>query len=129
VETVYNSYESPTVLGIPEKWERVLCYALGWITGIVFLIIEQRNQNVRRHAVQSILVFGGLSLLGAIVGTLGGWLGAIILIGGLFHFLFGLLGFVIWGLTVVLWIVLLLMAYTRSDFFLPLGNTYRRLLG
>jgi uncharacterized membrane protein len=126
---MYNSYEGPTVLGISEKWERVLCYALGWITGIVFLIIEQRNHNVRRHAVQSILVFGGLSLLGAIVGILGGWLGAIFLVGGVFAFVFWLIGLAIKVAVVILWLVLILMAYTRPDFFLPLGTTYKRLLG
>lgn len=126
---MYNSYEGPTVLGISEKWERVLCYALGWVTGIVFLIIEQRNHNVRRHAAQSVLIFGGLSILGAIVGVLGGWLGGIVVIGLLFHLIFGLLGFLIWAVTVLLWVVLLLMAFARPDFFLPLGRTYTRLLG
>jgi uncharacterized membrane protein len=126
---MYNSYEGPTVLGISEKWERVLCYALGWITGIVFLIIEQRNHNVRRHAVQSILVFGGLSLLITLAGILGTWLGGIFLIGGVFAFLFWLVGLALKVAFALLWVTLILMAYARPDFFLPLGTTYKRLLG
>jgi uncharacterized membrane protein len=126
---MYNSYEGPTVLGISEKWERVLCYALGWITGIVFLIIEQRNQNVRRHAVQSILVFGGLTLLGAVVGWLGSWLGGIFVIGVVFAFVFWLISAALKAALVIMWLVLILMAYARPDFFLPLGATYKRLLG
>ena len=51
---MYNrgQYTSPTVLGIDEKWERVLCYLGVWVTGLIFLVIEQRNQTVRRHAMQ-----------------------------------------------------------------------------
>jgi uncharacterized membrane protein len=126
---MYSRYEGPTVLGIQEKWERVLCYALGWVTGIVFLIIEQRNHNVRRHAMQSILVFGSLSLLGWIVGVVGSLLGHIWVIGPLFGLAFGLVGFLVWGITIVVWLGLMLMAYTRPDFFLPLGVRYQRLLG
>ena len=42
-ETMYNQYEGPTVLGIPERWERVLCYVLGWVSGIFFLIVEPQG--------------------------------------------------------------------------------------
>lgn len=72
---MYNRYESPTTLGIPERWERVLCYAFGWLSGLVLLIVEQRNHNVRRHAAQSVMVFGALSILAFVVATLGGHAG------------------------------------------------------
>ena len=126
---MYNSYESPTVLGIPERWERVLCYAGFWITGIIFLIIEQRNQNVRRHAAQSVIVFGALSILGAIIGILGGWFGLIWVIGPLLHFLFSALGTIVNIAGFLAWVLLLYMAYTRQRFVLPLGRTYERLVG
>lgn len=32
-----------TVLGVKENIEAVLCYALGWITGLVFLLLEQKK--------------------------------------------------------------------------------------
>lgn len=118
---MYSSYEGPTVLGIPERWERVLCYALGWISGLVFLIVEQRNHNVRRHAAQSVIVFGTLSILIWIVG----WFTGIWVIGLLF-------GLILWALRVIgfiLWIGLMIMAYSRPTFVLPLGRTYERLLG
>jgi uncharacterized membrane protein len=41
----------------------VLCYLGGWITGIIFLVLEQKNRTVRFHAVQSILVFGFTTLV------------------------------------------------------------------
>jgi uncharacterized membrane protein len=126
---MYNSYEEPTTLGIPERWERVLCYALGWLSGIVLLIVEQRNHNVRRHAAQSMIVFGTLSILLWIVGLLHGLFGAIPLIGFLFGFGFGFLSVALWFVTVAAWLLLMLMAYARPDFFLPLGRRYERLLG
>jgi uncharacterized membrane protein len=124
-----NSFEGPTTLGIPERWERVLCYALGWISGIVLLIIEQRNHNVRRHAAQSVLVFGTLSVVLWLVGVLGSIFGHIPLIGLLFAGAFGLLGLGIWGVTIVLWLLLMLMAYARPTYVLPFGRRYERLLG
>ena len=126
---MYSSYEGPTVLGIPERWERVLCYALGWISGLVFLIVEQRNHNVRRHAAQSTIVFGGLSILGWIVGLIGGLLGHIWVIGPLFGLAFGLIGWLITLVTIIAWIGLMIMAYSRPNFVLPFGRTYERLLG
>ena len=35
-----------------------LCYAFGWITGLVFFLIEKNDDFVRFHAMQSIILFG-----------------------------------------------------------------------
>ena len=126
---MYNRYEGPTVLNIPVRWERVLCYAFGWLSGLVMFIIEHENHNVRRHAAQSMIVFGGLSILGWIAGTLGGLFGHIWVIGPLFGGLFWLVGAAIVLVGIVLYIVLMLMALLGNDFFLPFGRTYERLLG
>jgi uncharacterized membrane protein len=127
---MYSSYEGPTVLGIPEKWERVLCYVFMWFSGIIFLLIEQRNRNVRRHAAQSTLVFASLGILGWIVGMLHTLFLHIPLLGTfLLAPAFGIVGWLIGVVTVILWIVLIIMAYLRPDFVLPLGRTYERLLG
>ena len=67
----YNqNYSSPTSLGIQERWERVLAYALIWVSGLILLFVEQRNQTVRRHAMQSVIIFG--SLVGFV--TFGLWI-------------------------------------------------------
>ena len=127
---MYNRYESPTVLGIPEKWERVLCYVLGWLTGIIFLLVEQHNHNVRRHAAQSTLVFASLGILGWIVSILHGLFVHIPVIGWwVLAPAFGLLGWLLGALTIFLWILLMIMAYLRPSFVLPLGRTYERMLG
>jgi uncharacterized membrane protein len=124
---MYDSSSSETSLGLDERWERVLCYALGWITGLIFLFAERKNQVVQRHARQSIVIFGGLSILGWLAGALGGLFGAIPLIGWLFGAGFGLLGGLVWIVAIVAWIGLMLLAYS-SPKTLFVGPRWERLL-
>ncbi|SRR5579875_2086326 len=105
-----GQYQGPTTLGISERWERVLCYAGVWVTGLIFLLIEQRNQTVRRHAAQSVVVFGALSLLGIIAG----WLSGIWVIG----FIFGLIASLIGAVSFALWILLMVLAYFSPNTFI-----------
>ena len=52
-----------TSTGMQPNVAGLLCYLVGFVTGIVFLIIEKENKFVRFHAMQSIIVFGGLFVL------------------------------------------------------------------
>jgi uncharacterized membrane protein len=109
---MYNrgQYTSPTVLGIDEKWERVLCYLGVWVTGLIFLVIEQRNQTVRRHAMQSLVVFGTLSIAVAVLGLLSNvWI-----IGLLFLAAKWLVGLVFFAL----WIILMIAGYSSPATFI-----------
>ncbi len=51
-----------TSLGLNIRLERVLAYAFGWVSGIIFFFCE-KNRNVRWHAAQSMVTFGSLSIL------------------------------------------------------------------
>jgi uncharacterized membrane protein len=62
--------KNKTVMGINENIEGLLCYVLGWITGIVFLVLEKENKFVRFHAMQSLVTFLGLFILLIIVGMI-----------------------------------------------------------
>jgi uncharacterized membrane protein len=86
---------APNVAGL-------LCYLLGWVTGIIFLVLEQKNKWVRYHAAQSIVVFGTLWVAGMILG----W---IPFIGAAFAVIIGLVGF-------ILWIVLMVKAYNGERY-------------
>lgn len=112
-----NRLSSPTVLGIDERWERVLCYAFIWVSGLIFLVIETKNSNVRRHAWQSLIVFGTLSLVGAIVSLFGAGLSHLLLIGPLFGIVFGLIGGLIGFVTFALWILLMVLAFISPETF------------
>ncbi len=83
----------------------LLCYLLGFVTGIVFLIIEKENKFVRFHAMQSIIVFGGLFVLQII-------LGFIPIIGWAIGFLLGIVA-------LILWILLMVKAYNGEMYKLP----------
>ena len=52
-----ESEKKTTALGVSENVASLLTYVLGWITGIVFLLVEKENKTVRFHAWQSIAVF------------------------------------------------------------------------
>jgi uncharacterized membrane protein len=51
----------------------LLCYLGGWVTGIIFLIIERKNRIVRFHAMQSLVTFGILSIVMAVANTVRSW--------------------------------------------------------
>ena len=115
---------------LPENIAAFLSYVLGWITGLVVLLIDKRSY-VRFHAAQSIVVFLGLQILQALLGSIfgmgwrfrpGGYWGA---------FTFGtLLLNLISFLTLVLWIVLMLKAFQGVRFKVPLaGDIAQRLAG
>lgn len=105
-----SGYSQPTVLGISEKWERVLCYVGFWVTGIIFLLVEQKNSNVRRHAMQSLIIFSVMSVLLFAVGLPSN----IFFIGFFFH----LLHDAIWAINIFLWLALMVAAYLSPKTFL-----------
>ena len=90
-----------TSTGLTENVAGLLCYVLWWVSGLVFLLVEQENKFVRFHAMQSIIVFAVITIVGFILS----W---IPFIGG-----------IIWLLGVVLWIVLMVKAYQGTRYKLP----------
>jgi len=88
--------------GLDANVAGLLCYVLGWVSGLVFVLIEQESKFVRFHAIQSIYVFGVINIAGIILG----W---IPFIGVFLAGIIGLLGF-------VLWIVLMIKAYQGVEF-------------
>ena len=94
-----------TVLGVTENLEGLFCYVLGWVTGLIFLLLEQKNAFVRFHAMQSLVTFLGLFLITTVVGFI--------------PFLGVLVGLVLWPLGIVLWIVLMVKAYKGERYKLP----------
>lgn len=114
--TQRSRYSQPTVLGISEKWERVLCYLGAWVTGLIFLIVERKNSTVRRHAAQSLIIFSVFSVLLFMVGLL-----SHIWVIGL---LFWLLGKGIWAVGFCAWLFLMVAA-----FFSPKTFLFRRMRG
>jgi uncharacterized membrane protein len=80
--------------GLDENVARLLCYVLGWISGLVFILIEQESKFVRYHAIQSIYIFGTITFAAIVLG----W---IPVIGTVISSLLGLLGFVLWVFLII----------------------------
>jgi uncharacterized membrane protein len=90
--------------GMEENVAGLLCYLAGWITGIIFLVIEKDSKFVKYHAIQSIVVFGAITILFIIFSILG-------IIPGI-GFIFSIvLWWILWVIMIVLWIILMVKAY------------------
>ena len=65
VETPPPASPAAAGTGLQENVASALCYLLGFITGIIFLVLAPYNQNktIRFHAFQSILVSVGLLVI------------------------------------------------------------------
>jgi uncharacterized membrane protein len=49
--------------GSNKKLYTILAYALGWIGGLIFLFVGKDDPDVKWNAAQSIIIFGGLSIV------------------------------------------------------------------
>lgn len=103
-----NSQKTKSSTGLEPNIAAMLSYLLGFITGIIFLVIEKNDKFVRFHALQSIIVSGALFL----VSTVLGW---IPIIGWLIVFFLGPIGFIIW-------ILLLYKAYKGQWYEFPIAG-------
>ena len=105
-----------TSIGLAENIAGLLCYVLGWVSGLVLLLLEQENKFVRFHAIQSIIVFAIIMIIGLI-------LGAIPFVGTVLAWIVSLVG-------VVFWIVLMIKAYQGTKYKLPwAGNLAEKWAG
>ncbi|MFC1847036.1 DUF4870 domain-containing protein [Chloroflexota bacterium] len=103
-----QAHETESTTGLTENVAGLLCYLGAWVTGIVFLVIEQKNKFVRFHAIQSIVVFGALTVASAMLS----W---IPIVGGFFGAAIGITAF-------VLWLVLMIRAYQGELFKIPIAG-------
>ncbi len=105
-----------TSTGLDENVAGLLCYVGWWVSGLIFILIEKENKFVRFHALQSIYVFGALTIAGIVLS----WIPLIGVV----------LGSLIWLLGVVLWIVLMVKAYQGTKYKLPwAGNMAEKRVG
>jgi uncharacterized membrane protein len=104
--------------GLTENVAGLLCYVLGWITGLVFYLIDKRPY-VRFHAAQSIVVFGALHIVSFVLGMFfvaSFFSGGFSLAWGL-HMLIDLVA-------LVLWVLLMVKAYQGERFRVPVAADF-----
>lgn len=95
--------------GLEDNIAGLLCYLGTFVTGIIFFMLEKKSPFVKFHAMQSTVVFLGI------------WIGVYVadfipFIGWLVSSLISLLGF-------ILWIVLMVKAYNKELYKLPIASS------
>src|SRR6202048_727383 len=61
---------SPSTVGSNKKTYTILAYLLGWLTGLIFLFVGKDDADVKWNAANSVVIFGGLSIILFIIGLI-----------------------------------------------------------
>jgi len=88
---------------LDKKTSAILSYALGWLTGIVFLFVGKNDPDVKFHASQSIVFFGAVSVVNIVLSIVGSLLGALGIV-------FSLAGLAVTVLAIVVWVMAMVQA-------------------
>lgn len=87
--------------GLEEKVASALCYVLGWVTGLVFLLAEKGNAKVRFNAMQSLMFFAGMTII-SFIPVIGWLLSPLVMI-----------------VSFIVWLMAIYKAYNGEEFELP----------
>ena len=96
-------------LGISGTTAGWLSYLFGWASGLFFIALEKQSRFVRFHAMQSILFFGGVSILQWILSA--------------FPY-FDATGSIIGVASLVIWVILMVSAGKGRYYKLPVIGNY-----
>ncbi|WP_018704202.1 MULTISPECIES: DUF4870 domain-containing protein [Sporomusaceae] len=94
-----------TSVGLSANTAAGLCYLLGWLSGIVFLLLEKENKFVRFHAMQSLVTFGSLMVIS--------------LMAHLLPFIGMLISIVIGPATLFVWLLMMYKGFQGERYSLP----------
>lgn len=93
--------------GLDANIAGMLCYILGWLTGLVFLLIEKDSEFVKFHARQALALFGLLTVAGIIAPVLP-------VVGAL-------LSKIIAAVSFVAWVLMLIFAFQGKEVRVPIA--------
>lgn len=105
--------------GMEQNVAGMLAYILGFITGIIFLVIDpyKNNKFVRFHAFQSIFFNVALIVFWIAFGIVTSILGYVSL--GILAILMGFIGLLLWLAIFLFWLFLMFKAYKNEQFMIP----------
>lgn len=92
-----NEKKPQKISDLGENIRGALCYVLGFVSGVFFLLTEKENKFVRFHAMQSVVVFLSMTLL----------------------MMIPFVGLFIAPLSLILWLFLMYKAYQGEKYKLP----------
>jgi uncharacterized membrane protein len=120
--------------GLDENIAALLTYVFGWVSGLIFFLLEKDSKLVRFHAMQSILFNVFVAVL-----CFAGWIVTIVLVliasqlPDILGTLVGLLATLVWVILgaglLIGWILCLVRAYQGKFFKLPvIGNLAEKIV-
>jgi uncharacterized membrane protein len=75
-QQLYTQFSSPGQMPYPQQEHfslglvhsnahvaAALCYSVGWLSGLIFMLFATESRYVRYHGLQSLIFFGGINLL------------------------------------------------------------------
>lgn len=112
--------EAESSTGLTANVAGLLCYVAGWITGVIFVVLEKKSTFVKFHAWQSIMTFGVLTVAHLVLSTIPGAIAAVTfpLSIGLTIFA-SVMGWIIGVMMFILWIILMIQAGTGKMWKVP----------
>lgn len=115
---VYNTTHpnGATSTSLDPNLSSVIAYLFGWVTGLIFILVEKRNRFVRFNAMQSILLSIAVIVASIVLGIIFS-LPLIWVIGGLVTWVFRLGCF-------ALWIFMMYQSYQGRYYKLPIIGDY-----
>lgn len=96
-----------TASGFDANMAAALSYLVGFVTGIIFLLVEKENKFVRFHAMQSTLFFLGVIIVDVLLQVIP-LLGFLIVV------------FVVIPVSAIVWLIMMYKAYQGEEYKLPL---------
>ena len=114
-----QEFAGPTSTGVDPRLAALLCYTAWWVSGLIFLIIEHEHRAVRFHAAQSLVLFGGLSVLIGVLSVMS--IGMLMVSGGAFQAA-RVLVYLVWIGAVAIWLVLMYRTFNGQTWKVPLAG-------
>ncbi len=78
-----------------KKMYTVLAYVLGWLGGLIFLFVGKDDPDIKWNAAQSLLIFGGLTIVIIVLG---------------FIPVIGVIGILVWLVGFIYWVIFLIQS-------------------
>jgi uncharacterized membrane protein len=115
--------------GLDENIAALLSYVFGWVSGLIFFLIEKDSRLVRFHAMQSILLNVAALILGVALWIAWAVLAIIFsqvseVLAGVISMVLGLLIFVFYIAILIAVVLCLVKAYQKQYFKLPVIGSF-----